>query len=363
MSIRVKFKLQREQFKLDVDLNLSSSGITAIYGPSGCGKTTLLRLISGLEYDPGGIISINNHVWQNKVVNIPTHKRSIAYVFQESSLFNHLSVADNIRYGMRRTKSLAHAEVPHQLLDLLDLRPLLNRSTSTLSGGERQRVAIARALAPNPSLLLLDEPLAAVDTDRKREILPYLQNLHTELEIPVIYVTHALDEAARLADYLLLMDQGRIIAEGAISEMLMREELPFYQHPNAYSLREDGPSALIMGEVSALDDQYQLCLVAFPDGIFTLPNTHLSPGNKIRLQIAARDVSLVLERPENTSILNVFACTIVELRPYGPAQIIVSLQLGTSRLLALISLKSADHLSLNPGMEVFALIKSVALLN
>ena len=208
MSVRLDLELARDGFRLAVALDLPSRGIIALFGPSGCGKTTLLRAIAGLEPDVRGYLEVAGQCWQGKGVSLPPHRRPRGYVFQEPSLFPHLSVRRNIEYGLRRLGGFRNRGIPDPVIELLGIGHLLGRQPAQLSGGEQQRVAIARAIALRPALLLLDEPLAALDEERKREVLPYLAGLQQELAIPMLYVTHSRDEVARLADRLVLMRSG-----------------------------------------------------------------------------------------------------------------------------------------------------------
>ena len=224
-SIQARFKLDWPGFSLDVDLSLPGRGVTALFGPSGCGKTTLLRSIAGLERPPNGLLSVNGELWQDDGIWVPTHRRPLAYVFQESSLFPHLSVMGNLQYGRQRASRAVSFDLS-QVIALLGIEALLSRKPDALSGGERQRVAIARALAVNPRLLLMDEPLAALDMQRKQEILPYLERMQQTLDIPIIYVTHAPDEVARLAHHIVMLEHGKVAASGSLYDTLSRVDLP-----------------------------------------------------------------------------------------------------------------------------------------
>jgi len=227
-EIRAKFCVDRKDFQLDVDLTLPGSGITALFGHSGSGKTTCLRAMAGLERAPQGYFAIGDKVWQDEAKQhfIPTHQRALGVVFQEASLFPHLSVRANMEFGLKRTSTAASRFALPEVAELLGIRALLERAPEQLSGGERQRVAIGRALLAGPEILLMDEPLAALDLKRKREILPYLEQLHSELDIPIIYVSHAPDEVARLADHLVLLDAGKVVASGPLNQVLSRIDLP-----------------------------------------------------------------------------------------------------------------------------------------
>lgn len=239
-AIRARFHLVRGGFVLDVDLALPGRGVTALFGPSGAGKSTCLRAIAGLDRAPGGFLEVDGEIWQDESRGIfrPTHRRALGYVFQEAGLFPHLSVRGNLEYGRHRRRGNAPLVDSDHLIGLLDLGPLLDRRPDTLSGGERQRAAIARALLASPRLLLLDEPLASLDLARKSEILPYLERLHQELEIPVIYVSHTIDEVVRLADHLVLLSGGRVACGGPLTETLARLDLPgAFSEEAGWSLR------------------------------------------------------------------------------------------------------------------------------
>lgn len=354
MTIEARFRLERRDFTLDVDIRVPSRGVTAVFGPSGCGKTTLLRAIAGLERCPGGFLRIGDMLWQDRDLFVPTHRRTLGYVFQEASLFDHLNVRRNLAYGLRRVPLSGRRVSLARAIDLLGIGALLERRPGELSGGERQRVAIARALAVSPGILLLDEPLAALDVARKREIMPYLESLHDELEIPVLLVSHAPDEVARLADHLLLMEAGRVMAAGATAEMLTRLDLPL--------AHGDDAAALIEARVAGRDEPFGLTLLDFPGGRFTVALREMPVGHPVRLRVAARDVSLTLEHQSNTSILNIFPAVVDEITAEGKAKVMVRLRVGETPLLSSITRKSAVLLALEQGRRLYAQVKSVALL-
>jgi molybdate transport system ATP-binding protein len=358
--IRCVFKKVLGSFSLDVDLNLSGRGVTAIFGPSGSGKTSLLRSIAGLERAPGAYLSVNGEVWQDDSQRIfkPVHQRALGYVFQEASLFAHLTVQQNLDYGLKRVPaSMRRVSVDHTV-SLLGIESLLQRQPDTLSGGERQRVAIARALATSPRLLLMDEPLASLDGQRKAEIMPYLERLHETLEIPLLYVSHAPEEVARLADHLVLLDAGRVLASGPARELMTRLDLPL--------AHGDSAAAVIEATVVELEVAYHLGHAEFPGGRISLPNPPnkpaLRPGQRVRVRIQARDVSITLERQQGTSVQNIFAVTVASIAPDSPGQVMLGLDASGSALLARITTKSAEALHLSPGSKVFAQVKGVALL-
>ena len=355
MSIQARFNVALDAFTLDVNETFPKRGVTSLFGPSGCGKTTLLRAVAGLDRHDGGFLEVNGEVWQDEDTFIPVHRRPLGYVFQEASLFDHLDVKANIHYGVRRTAVESRRVAVDRAIELLEVGHLLDRKPAALSGGERQRVAIARALAVSPQLLLMDEPLAAVDVTRKQEILPYIESLHRELEIPVIHVSHLPEEVARLADHLVLMDAGRVKAAGPAQDIFTRLDLPLAHERDAASIIE--------AEVSGHDDDFHLTRLAFNGGELLVARENLRKGSPVRLRVAARDVSLTLERQAGTSILNILPCTVDGLTRESEAQVTARLLLGDTPLLAGITHKSAHELELAPGKTVYAQIKSIALLN
>jgi molybdate transport system ATP-binding protein len=354
-EIRARFRLGYDAFTLDVDLHLPGRGVSALFGPSGAGKTTLLRCIAGLQRVAHGLLSVNGESWQDENHFRPTHRRALGYVFQEPSLFAHLSVRGNLEYGMKRIAAANHKVSWQHAIELLDIGSLLERKPTLLSGGERQRVAIARALLTSPRLLLLDEPLAALDQHRKQEILPYLERLHDDLEIPILYVSHAADEIARLADYLVVMQAGRALASGPLAETLARLDLPI-------QLGDDA-GVVLEGIIAERDTQWQLAKVACGEDIFWVRDGGHAEGDRVRIRILARDVSLALARAESTSILNILAARVTEISPdHHPAQALVKLQLGNEPLLARLTRRSVEALKLDVGTPVYAQIKAVALI-
>ena len=355
MTIEARFRLDRGDFALDVDLELPDRGISAILGPSGSGKTTLLRAIAGLEKDPEGFCRIGSELWQDGERFVPSHRRSLGFVFQEASLFDHLSVRANLEYSLKRLPEDRRRVGLSEAVDLLNIERLLERENHALSGGERQRVAIARALLRSPSLLLLDEPLASLDRSSKREILPYLERLHDELAMPVLYVTHATEEAARLADHLVLLEAGRVRAVGPTGELLTRLDLAQDQGTES--------EAIVEAVVAEHDQAFQLTYLDFAGGRFSVAGNVVPVGRRIRLRVLARDVSLTLQPQTGTSILNIFPAAVDDLAVTGPAQVLVRLDMAGVPVLARITRKSADGLGIEPGRRVFAQIKAVALLD
>jgi molybdate transport system ATP-binding protein len=351
-SILARFYLAWAGFTLDVDLSLPASGVTALFGHSGSGKTTLLRCIAGLERARKGYLRVNGDVWQEGEYCLPTYKRPLGYVFQEASLFDHLSVMSNLRYGMKRVNDARKVSLD-QAIELLGIGHLLDRKPDRLSGGERQRVAVARALAVGPRLLLMDEPLAALDLKRKREILPYLERLHDELKIPIIYVSHSPDEVARLADHLVAVEDGRVLVQGPLSETLARTDLPIRVGDDA--------CAILHATVSAVDRQWQLARVRFPGGSLWLRDSGLPVGHQLRIRVYARDVSLARQRPEQTSIQNVLPGKVDAIgEDEHPGLAIVRVSVGESKLVARLTRRAVTELSLEPGREIWAQVKTVA---
>lgn len=357
-GIYARFRIDWPGFRLDVDETLPARGITALFGHSGSGKTTLLRCIAGLEPAASGSLSFNGDIWQDAETWLPTHRRPIGYVFQEASLFAHLSVLGNLRYGQRRSRAPSDAQPRFSLehaIELLGIGHLLKRKPGALSGGERQRVGVARALAVNPRLLLMDEPLAALDLRRKQEILPYLERLHDELAIPVLYVSHAPDEVARLADHLVVMEDGRVLASGTLNETLTRLDLPI-------RLGEDA-GVVLDGQVAERDERWHLLRVQCGGGGLWVRDSGVAIGHRVRVRILARDISIAHAPMTGSSILNVLAARVLSLGDDShPALTLIKLQVDGAAVLARVTRRSADQLGLVPEMPVWIHIKAVALL-
>ncbi|MDS4019646.1 MAG: molybdenum ABC transporter ATP-binding protein [Candidatus Competibacter sp.] len=353
-GIQARFRLDWPGFTLDIDLELPAKGVIALFGHSGSGKTTLLRCIAGLERIPDGFLALDGEIWQDGKHWLPTHKRPLGYVFQEASLFPHLTVMGNLRYGMRRVSCEPRVSL-NQAIELLGIGHLLDRKPDRLSGGERSRIGIARALAVNPRLLLMDEPLAALDLKRKQEILPYLERLHDELEIPVIYVSHSPDEVARLADYLVAMESGRVLANGPLADTLVRLDLPI-------RLGED-VGAIIEATVGTVDDAWHLARVDFPGGSLWTRDRGLPAGRRVRVRVLARDVSLAREPPGQSSIQNVLQGRVDAVADdEHPGLALVRVRVGAARLLARLTRRAVASLGVAPGQELWVQVKSVALM-
>ena len=356
-TIQARFQLDYGDFKLDVDLKLPGTGICVLFGHSGSGKTTLLRCIAGLQQAPRGFLLINGSVWQDseRGLFLPTYKRPLGYVFQEANLFPHLTVRDNLNYGLKRIRQNPGRVKLTQILELLGIGHLLARLPAHLSGGERQRVAIARALALNPEILLMDEPLASLDFKRKQEILPFLSRLHQQLDIPVLYVTHSQQEVAQLADHLVIMDEGRALASGALAETQSRLDVPLAQDREA--------AAVWQATVAEHEADYHLTRVDFAGGSLSLPAVDAPVGTLLRVQIYARDVSIALEAPTATSILNVLPATVTGIANGCDSRTVLQVRVGDQALLAHITRKSALMLGLQIGMAVYVQIKGTSILN
>jgi molybdate transport system ATP-binding protein len=353
---QVCIELSHPAFNLAVDLALPTKGITAIYGVSGSGKTTLLRCVAGLEPAARGVVRIAGEVWQDdsQSICLPTWKRPLGYVFQEASLFEHLNVQGNLEYGLRRSQIREGRNGLNAAIELLSIANLLQRHADQLSGGERQRVAIARALVTRPSLLLLDEPLASLDHARRQDILPWLEKLRDELNIPMLYVTHAADEVARLADTLVMLDGGVVKAAGPVSDVLASTNIPVV-------LGED-VGALLEATVQACDAQWRLAQVSFAGGQLWLSDTGLAVGQRVRVRVLARDVSVTLQRAVGTSIQNHLPCVVQSVvTESDPSQVLVGLRCGSAVLLARVTARAVATLSLTAGQSVWAQVKSVAL--
>ena len=352
--IECKIKIQLESFTLDANFSIPDRGITVVFGPSGSGKTTLLRAIAGLEKSDDGFLKIGDSVWQKGEDFLATHKRQIGYVFQDAALFDHLDVKGNLNFVIKRAIGLKEDFI-ESIHNLLEIKTLLNRKTTQLSGGEKQRVAIARALLTNPKILLLDEPLSALDLKRKNEILPYLDSIHNDLEIPILYVTHSQDEMSRLADHLLLIEDGNIVGSGPVNDMLTRFDMPLSHGGDAVSIIE--------AEVLKRDSEFNLMHLDFLGGQFIVPDNSFPVQTKVRIRVVARDVSLTKSKQVDTSILNIFPAMVQEIVNEGEAQVMVRLQIKETILLACITRKSSYKLRLEKGSEVFVQVKSVAILS
>ncbi len=353
MRLKAQFQIARSE-SLNFNFDISAEGITAIFGVSGCGKTSLLRAIAGLESHANSKLQVGDEIWQDENIFLAPHQRSIGYVFQEASLFEHLSVKGNIEYGFKRAAPSSKNISVEQVINLLGLQALLDKKPVFLSGGERQRVAIARALATNPKLLLMDEPLSSLDQERKNELLPYIETVNKEMNIPILYVSHSNEEIGRLADQLIFIEDAVVKASGPISELLTRTDLSLAHRRQAESL--------IFAHADKYDENFQLNYLSSEVGTFIVPGKKLPIEKKLRLRLVAQDISITLEEQNNTSILNIFPAVIDELFAENKAQLTVRLSINKLPVLARITMKSAENLQLEKGKAVFAQIKGVAVL-
>ena len=332
--IGLRHKLTKGDFVLDVDAEIPDAGITGIFGESGSGKTTLLRCIAGLERgaNKGGL---------------PVHKRNVGYVFQQPTLFPHLDVRGNIEFGAKRATSRRIDST--QVIEMLGLGNFLDRRPDTLSGGEAQRVAIAAALLRSPDLVLMDEPLASLDSARKDDLLPYFDRLHDELSVPVVYVSHDIEEIGRLCDHLVLLENGKVTASGDLFDVLSRVDVPLLS----------GRNAGVVLWASAVEVEDGLTRFHFADGDIWVPGVFETNTVPLRLRIAASDVSLCRERPSQTTILNVLRVTVDAIQRVDDAISLVRLDVGNQVVLARVTNRSVARLELKSGDRVFAQVKSV----
>lgn len=358
-EIHARFFLQHSDsslspFSLDVDLTIPGKGITVIFGQSGSGKTTFLRCVAGLEKAKLGHLSVNGEQWQNQSLFLPTHQRPLGYVFQESSLFAHLTGQGNLDYARKRSNVKNANVLYEQVVSLMGIEPILHRYPNQLSGGERQRIAIARALLIQPRLLLMDEPLASLDSARKQEILPYLEKLRTSFDIPILYVSHSMDEVARLADHVVLLQQGKVVAQGGINDVFSRIDLPLPIGNDA--------SVVWQGHVVERDRQWNLARISCLGGDLWVHDVYDKIGQQVRVRILARDVSLTLACHDDSSILNRLPVEVADIEPEGnEAEALVQLHAGDGYMIARLTRRSIDHLGLTQGSKLWAQIKSVAI--
>lgn len=351
MSVQLRHSLGA--FKLDAAFEFGAQpGVTALFGPSGAGKSTVINAIAGLIEPAFGRIVFSGETLLDteRGLSVPARSRRIGVVFQDSRLFPHLTVRANLLYGWHRTRDKVGPSAIDGVIALLALEALLERRPRTLSGGEKSRVALGRALLMNPRALLLDEPLAALDAARKAEILPYLERLARETKIPMLYVSHSLDEVARLADRMVVIDKGRVVAEGSLFEVTQRLDL--------IAGRELLPGAVLEASIAGHDEAHGLTELVFAGERLVVPRIAKAPGETVRIRIDAPDVMLALSRPEGVSANNILPATIAAIEE-AAAHADVQLALRDARLTARITRRSLERLALKPGLAVFAVIKSV----
>ncbi|MDX8389226.1 MAG: molybdenum ABC transporter ATP-binding protein [Mariprofundaceae bacterium] len=350
-ALRADLKLSYANFTLDVDFTMPDKGITALFGPSGCGKSSILRILAGLEKRASGHVFLGKQCWLDSAKGIwmPPHQRPVGMVFQDARLFPHLSVLDNLMYGRKRRKRGAHHYSLERIVEMLDIGGKLKRMPTALSGGERQRVAIGRALLSEPEVLLLDEPLAALDRARKHEILPFLQQMHHELDIPMLYVSHSQDEIIQLADTLICIEAGRVRASGPLDTLLTSL---------GQSVAGELATSVLHGSVVRVPDRYGLADVETPLGVMKIPLELGNLGMKLRIKVSAQDVSLCLQKPTDSSILNIFPVTIQEVVTLDHAHLMVRIHAGGTSLLSKVTRKSGVDLNLKTGLKLYAQIKA-----
>mgnify|MGYP002780384272 FL=1 len=353
-EVALRHRFGREGFRLDCAFGAPAVGVTTLFGPSGCGKSTVLSGIAGLLRPQEGRVVLDGAVLLDTAsgICVAAERRRCGMVFQDARLFPHLSVAGNLRYGLRRAPRDATGPGFDEVVALLGIGHLLERRPAGLSGGERQRVALGRALLSRPRILLMDEPLAALDAARRAEVLPFLARLRDAARLPILYVTHALDEVDALADHLVLMDHGRVVAEGPAEALAARSDLPLL------SGRRDA-GVLLPCTVRAAEPG-ALARLAFAGGELRTTLHPGPPGTRLRVRLRARDVAVAVEEPRGISTSNILAATVAEIRAAGePSEIFVHLAVGPSLLLARITRDSAERLALRPGLPVWALVKAV----
>ena len=352
--ISAEFVVERDDFLMDIKLEIPSTGATVLFGPSGSGKTTFINVLSGIVKPLHGLIKVGNATFfdsENKI-NLPMEKRGIGYVFQDGRLFPHMSVEENLDFGRKRSNDKTSRK--QEIIELLGLGQLLQRKPSTLSGGERQRTAIGRAILSGPSFLFMDEPLAALDFARKQEILPYIATLKKNLKIPIIYVSHQMEEVVRLADHLVLLENGKILDHGQIFDIINSPSLGIL-------LGKDDKTSLINCHVDKETGKDGLSKLVFPGGYFLVTQRDLAPLENVRIELKAQDVALALEKPIATSIANILEASVAKIETSKDTHCDVLLSIGNVSIWARITQQSASKLGLKIGSQVFALIKSAAI--
>lgn len=353
--IELRFGTPLGALDLDVDVTLPSRGVSAIFGRSGAGKSSLINAVAGIVRPSRGRIAVGDRVFfdADAGIDLPIEARGVGYVFQDARLFPHLSVAGNLRYGLKRARGPRPVDWD-SVIDVLGLAHLLDRRPHHLSGGEKQRIALGRALLSQPGLLLMDEPLASLDAPRKAEVLPYIERLAQEFALPVLYVSHSIEEVTRLADHLVIVSEGRTVASGELADIMSRPE-----HSPLIGRYEAG--SVLDCTVLQHNDDYALTTLRFTDGQLRVPRIDLDPGCAVRVRIRARDVALALSRPMDVSIVNKLPGRVIGITPREGPYADVAVDLGSSSLRALVTRESCDRLGLQPGTAVWVMVKSVAL--
>ena len=353
LEVRVRKRLG--EFVVDAEFAAERTGVTALFGRSGAGKTSVVNMIAGLVRPESGRIRVGERLLfdSEQGIDLRPERRRIGYVFQDDRLFPHLTVAGNLLYGRRFAPRAERYLEFERIVELLGVGALLKRRPATLSGGEKQRIAIGRALLSSPRILLMDEPLAGLDAERRSEILRYIERLRDELGVPIVYVSHSLQEVSRLAETLVLLSDGRVAAVGSVEQLMGRLDL------RPLTGRHQAGAVLEM-QVEAHDTAYGLTILSFPGGTLRVPRVDRAPGSQVRVRIPARDVSIATSEPRDLSILNIFKGRIVEIgEPFGAA-VDLKLDVGVP-LWARITARSLAELDLVVGKTVYALVKSVAI--
>lgn len=350
------FEVRFPGFHLQAQLDVPGDGVTVLFGPSGSGKTTLLRCLAGLERSATGTLKFGDTVWQDEArgIFVPVHERPIGLVFQEPRLFSHLSVRSNLLYGYKRIPARERRIVLDEVVDVLDIAHLLDRRPRFLSGGESQRVAIGRALLTSPKLLLMDEPLASLDLQRKRELLPYIRRLQSKWEIPIIYVSHSLGEVLQLVDTMAVLKQGKIVAQGPVDNVFSQLELRHHIDSSAVG-------AILDTKVAAHEPEFGLTRLQFMNHQLHVPQQSAEVGQPIRLHIHSNDVSIGTSAPNNqTSVLNILEARVMEVGDLDSKSYSVDIKLDVGQpILATITRKSLARLNIAVGQKVYAHIKAI----
>jgi molybdate transport system ATP-binding protein len=356
--LTAKFKINFPEFNLDIDLNIPAQGVTVVFGPSGSGKTTLLRCLSGLERAPSGFLKLADQVWQDEEIFIPIHQRKIGLVFQESRLFPHMSIQENLLYGYNRTQPDERHLHLDEVVQVLGLGDLLKRYPDKLSGGERQRVAIGRALLTSPKLLLMDEPLASLDMQRKAEIIPFIKKIEVEFKTPIIYVTHSMNEVLQLVDTMVILNSGKVVNRGTVEEVFSNVQL-------REVVGDEQLGAVLETTVSAHDEEFGLTRLDFMGQILHVPKQNISAGQNLRVHIHSKDVSLSTAPPVGfTSVLNILKAKVAKIGTLDPRGYSVDIELDAGRpILATITRKSLSNLNLKQGQPIFVHIKAIKMVH